>query len=151
MEIVADSSSLISLARAGLLHVVPRLPATLVLLDRVWSETVAAGRAGGHADALAIDSALGEYARRPAPAAPTVDAAVLAAAVQVGALVANDLTLGRRARNLGVGWLRTVDLLVLAARTDTLPTVEAADGVIALRDCGRITADLADHYLEVLS
>jgi hypothetical protein len=69
----------------------------------------------------------------------------------VGALVANDLTLGRRARNLGVSWIRTVDLFVLAAHAQTLPAVEAVDGVLALRNCGRITAELADHYLEVLS
>lgn len=148
---VADSSSLISLARAGLLPVVARLPVTLIVLDRVWSETVAGGRAGGHPDALAIESVLGEYPRRRSRPAPTADAAVIEAAVEVGGLVANDLTLGRRARNLGVTWLRTVDLLVLAVRGGALTVAEGQDGVVALRDSGRITTELADHYLEVLS
>lgn len=151
MDMVADSSCLISLARAGLLSVVPRLPVSLIVLDQVWTETVVEGRSRGHADALAIESVLGDLPRLAAAPVPSVDAAVLAAAVDVGALVANDLTLGRRARNLGVLWLRTVDLLVVGARRGTLALPDARDGVVALRDSGRITVVLADHYLEVLA
>lgn len=151
MQIIADSSTLISLARSGLLSLARRLPVELILLDVVWAEVVEAGRAGGHPDAAAVDAQLGHRERAVAPMAPSVDAAVLAASVTVGAMVANDLALGRRARNLGVQWLRTADLVLLAAQAGTLPTPEACDAIAALRSSGRITDELATAYLEELT
>lgn len=150
MDAVLDSSSLVSLARAGLLHLLPRLPVTPILLEPVWAEVVDAGRAGGHADALAVESVLSARPRREVDPGPSVDAQVLAAAVQVGLLVANDLALGRRARNLGVSWIRSADLLVFATRSGSLTLEAARDAIAALRDSGRITADLATSYLEEL-
>ncbi len=150
VEAVLDSSSLVSLARAGLLHLLPKLPVTPVLLESVWQEVVGAGRAGGHADAIAVESVLSARLRRVVDPAPSVDAQVLAAAVEIGVLVANDLALGRRARNLGVTWIRSADLLVLATRTGSLAPHQARDAIAALRDSGRITADLATSYLEEL-
>lgn len=55
--------------------------------------------------------------------------------------------LGRRARNLGVQWLRTADLLVAGG----LPVAEARAALVALRDSGRVTPALVDQYLEELS
>lgn len=151
MQAVVDSSALISLARAGLLHLAPRLPIEVVLLDVVWDEAVRAGRDGGHVDAASLESVFAASARRPAEAAASVDAAVLAAAVGVGGLVANDLALGRRARNLGVTWLRSADLLMAAVAVGGIGVAEARDGVLALRDSGRIAPALAAEYLEELS
>ncbi len=148
---VFDSSSLISLARAGLLQVLERMPFDIVLLDVVWDEVVVAGRAGQHADAVALAAVLDQYNRRQAPSAPSVDDAVLRAAADDGALACNDMTLGRRARNLGARWLRTADLLVLLHRSGRSSRLEAVAGVQALIDSGRITAELGNEYLEVLS
>ena len=147
---VVDSSTLISFARAGLLGFLARLPLPLVVLDVVWEEVVIAGRTGQHADAIAIEAAFGERPRERAPARGNVDDAVLGAAVSDGVLACNDLTLGRRARNLGVRWLRTADLIVLAARSGASSHGEAAAGIEALAHAGRITENLRDEYLEVL-
>jgi len=76
---------------------------------------------------------------------------VVTAAREVGTLVANDLALGRRARNLGVRWLRTADLVVLGVRTSVISDGEARDAIVALRDAGRLTPELAGEYLEVLT
>ena len=148
---VADSSTLISLARAGLLGVVSRLPFEVIVLDVVWDEVVVAGHSGGHADAIAIEHALEDRPRRQAPKATTVDQAVLSAALEDGVLVSNDLTLGRRARNLGARWVRTADLLVLLARTGTWSNGEAASGIEALFSAGRITEQMRDDYREALT
>lgn len=147
---VVDTSTLISLARAGLLGVLDRSPLAIVLLDVVWQEAVVAGDAGGHADAAAIASALAGRERQPAPTAPTVDGAVLAAGRLDGFLATNDLALGRRARNVGVAWLRTADLVVLAARSGLSSSEEARNGIVALLAAGRITPQLANDYLEDL-
>lgn len=147
---VLDSSTLISLARAGLLPLLGALPFQLVVLDVVWDEVVVAGRAGMHADAVAIEQALAAWPRQEAPRARTIDEAVLLAAADDGALACNDLTLGRRARNLGARWVRTADLLVLLARSGATAHAEAASGVHALYSAGRISLQMRDDYLEVL-
>ncbi len=148
---VVDSSTLISLARAGLLAVLPRLPVELVILDVVWDEVVVAGRSGQHADAVAIEHALNTRPRRPTAVAGTVDEAVLVAALDDGTLACNDMTLGRRARNLGARWVRTADLLVLLARSGAGGEKEAAGGIEALFTAGRISQQMRDEYLETLT
>ncbi|MGH9041518.1 MAG: hypothetical protein ACRDZ3_14945 [Acidimicrobiia bacterium] len=120
-----------------------------MLLDVVWAETVAAGRAGGYADAAALEAAFAGHELVAAPAASHVDAAVLAAAVSgPGALVANDLALGRRARNLGVTWIRTADLAVIGVATGAFGADDGKAAIISLRDSGRMAGDLAAAYLE---
>lgn len=122
-----------------------------VVLDVVRAECVLAGAAGGHADAAAIDTALAGYPVQPtSTAAPTVDLSVLEASREVGALVTNDLALGRRARSLGAHWLRTADLVVLSVRAGRLDALRAQRAIDALQAAGRITAELAhDYYLEL--
>ncbi|MGI8983452.1 MAG: hypothetical protein ACR2HM_02780 [Acidimicrobiales bacterium] len=148
---VFDSSALISLARAGLLPLLARLPVDVVILDVVWDEVVETGRAGQHPDAWAIAEALGDRSRHRAPPARTVDDAVVLAAADHGALACNDITLGRRARNLGARWLRTADLLVLLRRPGAATSAETRAGIESLYRSGRITDDLRLEYLEVLS
>jgi rRNA-processing protein FCF1 len=148
--VVLDSSTLISLARSGLLHVLVRLPLEFVVLDVVWDEVVVAGRSGQHADALVIEQALTGRERRKAPPAQTADEAVLLAAADDGVLACNDVTLGRRARNMGARWVRTADLLLLLVRSGSASEQEARGGVEALFNAGRITETLRDEYLEVL-
>ena len=147
---VVDSSSLISLARAGVLDVLDRLPQRPRILDVVWDEVVTAGRAGQHADAYAIHAVLGHEPRHPSADAPTIDHAVLLAAVSDGTLLANDLTLGRRARNLGARWLRTADLILLVHLAGWSTAEEASHGIAALWSAGRITDSLRDDYREAI-
>jgi len=146
-----DSSSLISLAKSGLLQLLSRVPIEPVILDVVAEECVDAGLARGHADAAAIEEAVAAFPRRMADRGVSADAAVLAAARGVGTLITNDLALGRRARNLGVRWLRTADLVVLATRTSTIGAGAARDAIVALRDAGRLSHELAVEYLEELA
>lgn len=148
---VFDSSALISLARAGLLPLLARTPVDVVVLDVVWEEVVVAGRAGQHPDAFAIADALAGRSHRTAPPAATVDDAVVLAAAQDGALACNDVTLGRRARNLGARWLRTADLLLLLHRSGAATAGEAGAGIEALFSAGRITEQLHREYLEALA
>ncbi len=146
---VLDSSTLISLARAGLLHLLPSLPVSPILLDVVHEEAVSMGRRLLYADATSIEAALQDMEITGGGSSYAgADAAVLAGAEQVGMLVCNDLTLGRRARNLGVRWLRTADLVIAALQQGTLDADMARGAVVALRDAGRITEDLAYAYLE---
>jgi hypothetical protein len=149
--VVFDSSSLISLARAGLLPLLPLLPVTVVVLDVVWDEVVVAGRAGQHPDATAIGDALSGATIQRSARQGTVDDAVVLAAAADGALACNDVTLGRRARNLGARWLRTADLVVLARRCGVAGPAEARAGIESLFSAGRITAQLRTEYLEVLT
>lgn len=142
-----DSSSFISLARAGLLGLLGTLPFSAVLLDVVRHETVDEGISGGHPDAAAIESAVALLPSRPTTPGLPADSAVLEAARQVGMLVTNDLTLGRRARNLGVAWMRTADLVLVAVRTGAVVAAEGRSAVVSLRDAGRLSADDADVYL----
>lgn len=148
---VVDSSSLISLARAGLLGLLGRLPERPHIVHAVWDEVVVKGKSGQHPDAYAIDAMLGAEPRAPNPTAPTVDQAVLQAAVADGILLANDLTLGRRARNLGARWLRTADLVMLLVHAGWCTPDEARASIESLWSAGRITDSLRDEYLERLS
>jgi rRNA-processing protein FCF1 len=149
--VVVDSSTLISLARAGLLGALSRLPVEPVILDVVWDEVVIAGRSGQHADAVAVEHALGGRPRQKASVANTVDEAVFLAARDDGVLVCNDLTLGRRARNVGARWIRTADLLVLQLRSGSGSRQEAVAGIEALFAAGRISEQLRDEYVETLT
>jgi len=148
--VVIDTSTLISLARCGLLPLLSQLPVEPVILEVVYGEAVEAGLAGGHADAAAIEAAIAYLPRRSSDPGDLPDAAVLRAAREVGSLAANDLALGRRARNVGVNWLRTADLVVLLARTARMSTEEGRRAVGALKHAGRVSGDLADEYLAEL-
>ncbi len=151
VQAVLDSSSAISLARAGLLGLIDRLQLELVILDVVVGETVGEGLVAGHADAAAIEAA---FENRPVLAtsgeSSSADSVILAEAVTAGMLVSNDLALGRRARNLGASWLRTADLVIVAHELGSIGPSEARAAIVALRDAGRITPSLADSYLEEL-
>ncbi len=149
-SVIVDSSSLISLARAGLLDMLSRLPERPRILDVVWDEVVTAGRAGQHPDAFALQAVLGNETRQASPGAPTVDQAVLQAALADGVLLANDLTLGRRARNLGARWLRTADLVLLLRHAGWCTRDEARVGIESLWSAGRITESLRDEYMEAI-
>lgn len=148
--VIVDSSSLICLARAGLLDLLNRLPERPRILDVVWDEVVRAGRAGQHADAFAVQAVLGRESRQVSPVAPSVDQAVLEAALADGALLANDLTLGRRARNLGARWLRTADLVLLLYRAERRSRDEACHGIESLWSAGHISESLRHDYLEAV-
>jgi hypothetical protein len=65
-------------------------------------------------------------------------------------LIANDPALGRRARSLGVAWIRSADVIVLAVKSGSIPSAEGIDGLGALQETGRITRELADAYREHL-
>lgn len=107
------------------------------------------GRRLLYADATSIETALQDMEITGGGSGYTgADAAVLAGAEQVGMLICNDLTLGRRARNLGVRWLRTADLVVAAFQQGAFDADTARGAFVALRDSGRITEDLAHVYLE---
>lgn len=147
---VIDSSSLISLARAGLLALLRQLPEPPTLLPAVWDEVVSAGKAGQHADAVAIESVFAEPPAGTTGRSAPVDDQVVQAAVDDGTLLANDLALGRRARNLGARWLRTADLIVLLAETGRASAADARAGIHALGSAGRITVELRDDYLRRL-
>lgn len=151
MDAVMDSSSLISLAKAGSLTLLRHAPFDIVVLDVVRAETVDAGLAASQPDAAAIATAVSELpVRTTAARTGTVDAVVLDAAVFAGTLVANDLALGRRARNLGAGWLRTADLVVLLVRLERITASVGRRTIVALAESGRITGELAHDYLEDL-
>lgn len=148
---VLDSSTLISLARAGLLPLLGKLPADPVIIDVVETEVVEEGLSHGYPDAAAIEAAIAPLARQKTgsrPTTPDVDTTVLQAARANGTLVANDLALGRRARNFGVRWLRTADLVVLLSATEAITAEEAQDAITALAQAGRLSAELAHAYLE---
>lgn len=140
-----------SLAHAGQLGLLDRSKLDLVIVDAVVREAVTAGLAGGHMDAAAIETALAGRPVTATPPAETTDAAVLLAAIDAGVLLSNDLALGRRARNSGVLWLRTADLVVLAFRSNRFGAVQARDAIAALHHAGRLTGPMADAYLKELS
>lgn len=151
MYAVLDSSSLISLAWAGALDLLDNLPVDLVVPAEVARETVEQGLSGGYADAAAIESAIKRLQVAEAVDADTVDDSVLAVSREHGVLITNDLTLGRRASNVGVRWLRTGDLLILGFRTGSVGQTRAVAVVRALRSSGRITEYLARAYLRELT
>ena|SRR5437870_1923219 len=151
MRAVIDSSSWISLARAGLLDLLQAVPVEPVLVDVVREEIVGEGRRGGHPDAAALTAAVvGLPVTATKGHERPVDARVLDAAKIVGVLIANDLALGRRARSLGVAWIRSADVILLAVRLGSMPATEGLAGLRALEETGRITPDLADAYREQL-
>ena len=151
MRAVIDSSSWISLARAGLLDLLRAVPVEPVLLDVVHSEIVDEGRRGGHPDAAALTAAVaGVRVTTTTGRERAVDARVLDAAQDIGVLIANDLALGRRARSLGVAWIRSADVILLAVRSGSVSSREGLDGLRALEDTGRITSELAEAYREQL-
>lgn len=148
MRIVLDSSTLISLSWSAQLPLLGRLPLDLVVIRSVYAETVTDGRARGHADATGIQHALAGLSPADDPPGVTVDAMVLAAAVDVGAVATNDLVIGRRAANLGVRWLRTGDLVVLGVATGSFDQTMGRRAIEALAATGRITMELRDAFLE---
>ena len=151
MRAVIDSSSWISLARAGLLDLLRAVAVEPVLLDVVHAEIVDEGRRGGHPDAAALTAAVaGVRVTTTTGRERAVDARVLDAAKDIGVLIANDLALGRRARSLGVAWIRSADVILLAVRSGSMSSREGLDGLRALEDTGRITSELAEAYREQL-
>ncbi|MBV8527262.1 MAG: hypothetical protein JOZ75_03000 [Candidatus Dormibacteraeota bacterium] len=147
MRAVVDSSSWISMARAGLLEVLRAAAVEPVLLDIVHAEIIDEGRRGGHADSAALSTAVGEIAlTATGRGTASADAGVLEVAQQVGLLVANDLALGRRARSLGVVWIRTADLVVIAVRNGAMTSGDGTEALRALVTSGRITRELAEAY-----
>jgi predicted nucleic acid-binding protein len=156
VRIAVDSSTLISLAWAGQLELLRHTPVDLVVPHEVHQETVTEGVARGYPDAAAIEQAI-KLIHEPAAATPaskaemdTVDHAVLEAGRTHGALLTNDLALGRRAANLGVRWLRTADFVVLCVRIGTVDSDRGVAALKALRSAGRITDELLGAYLEEL-
>ena len=150
MRAVIDSSSWISLARAGLLHVLRGVAVEPVLLDVVHAEIVGEGRRGGHAEAAALTAAVAAVPIKATARRDPADSRVLTAAQEIGVLIANDLALGRRARSLGVAWIRTADLIILAVQNGSMSSTEGVEGLRALEASGRITSELADAYREQL-
>lgn len=150
MDAVIDSSSLISLAWAGQLTLLERMPLSLEVPKRVVEETVTVGLQQGHSDAAAIETAIARLPVVAAERGATTDEAVLHAAVAAGSLVANDVALGRRASNRGARWLRTADLVVLCVRTGNLDADAGRAAIKALRGAERITSELERSYLEEL-
>lgn len=156
VRMVVDSSTLISLAWAGQLELLGHAPVPLVVPQEVHREAVTEGVARGYPDAAAIEQAI-KMIYDPAVGDPArtaemdmVDYAVLAAGRTHGALVTNDLALGRRAANLGVRWLRTADFVVLCVLAGTVDGDRGVAALKALRGAGRITEELLEAYLEEL-
>lgn len=150
MDAVVDSSTLISLAWSGLLTLLGDAPLELAVPDVVYRETVVEGVAHGHPDAAAIEAAVTGLPTMTVRETSTADQAVLDAAVKVGALLTNDVGLGRRAANLGVRWLRTADLVVLCVRTGRLGAQDGLGALDALYSAGRISEELLIDYRKEL-
>lgn len=150
MRAVVDSSTWISLARAGLLHVLNAAAVEPVLLDVVHAEIVGEGRRGGHADAAILAAAVAAVPVTATTSRDPADARVLEGAQWIGVLIANDLALGRRARTLGVAWIRTADLIIAGVKRGSMSSSDGAEAVRALEASGRITSELADAYREQL-
>jgi rRNA-processing protein FCF1 len=148
---VVDSSTLISLAWAGVLDLLACSPLDLIVPADVRQETIAEGLARGHADATAIEGAVRTLESRPNVEGGTVDERVLHLSREVGLLITNDVALGRRAANLGAGWLRTADLVVLCVRSGRVTTRRGRAALQALHDSGRITLALLEAYREELA
>lgn len=150
MKAVLDASTLISLAWAGQLDLLRHCPLELVVPAEVQQETVTAGLTRGHSDAAAIETAIAPLESQPPGAAGSADAAVLHLSRSMGTLITNDVALGRRAANLGAGWLRTADLVVLCVRSDRIASERGLAALQSLYSAGRITADLLDAYRKEL-
>lgn len=150
MQVVVDSSTLISLAWSGRLDLLELSPLELLVPSEVQVETVTNGLAHGYPDAAAIEGAIKQLGSMPPVGQSRVDDAVLQAGRTIGALLSNDVALGRRAANLGVLWLRTADLVVVCVRAGRLHTVQGVAALLALHSAGRITDRLLDAYREEL-
>lgn len=148
---VVDSSTLISMAWAGILDLLGRSPIPLIVPSAVHQETVQQGRVQGHSDAEAIESAVARLEIRACGEQGSVDDRVLELGREVGLLITNDVALGRRASNLGVGWLRTADLVVVCARLNRITPERALAALQGLFSSGRITKELLDDYRKELA
>ena len=151
MNAVVDSSSLISLAWAGLLGLLERSPLRAVVPREVRHETVAEGLARGYPDAAAIESVVARMPTTGSGRAEDVDEAVLRLARVNGTLLTNDVALGRRASSLGVRWLRTADVVLLCVRQRRLDREGGLAALTALHRSGRITDELLHAYSRELS
>lgn len=151
MDAAVDSSTLISLAWSGSLWLIEKSPMSFHIPVPVREEVVAAGVAHGYADAAAIESATKDCPSLDVGTTSGVDAAVLEAGVQIGALLCNDIALGRRASNLGVTWLRTADLVMVSVKARAIDAERGREVLESLRDTGRITDELLQSYLEELT
>lgn len=151
MRAVIDSSSWISLARSGLLDLLHAASVEPVLLDVVRAEIVEEGRRGGHADAAILATAVAAIPVTATQADDLPDARVLEGARQIGVLIANDLALGRRARSVGISWIRTADLLILGVKKGSMSSADGMAGLRALEASGRISTELAETYEELLT
>jgi hypothetical protein len=148
VRIVLDSSTLISLAWSAQLPLLARLPIEPVIINSVYAETVTEGHARGHADAAGIEHALAALTPAPDPEGRSVDAMVVSAAADVGALATNDVVIGRRAGNPGARWLRTGDLVLLGLASGSFDASAARRAIEALAVTGRITPQLRDEFME---
>ena len=151
MDVTIDSSTVISLAWAGLLGLLADAPFTVTVPKIVHDETVTHAVAAGHADAIAIRTAIVSFPLVTGLEQDSADDQVLAASYRTGTLLTNDAALGRRAVNMGVTWLRTADMVVLYAQLGLLDLRGARGALEALCAAGRITSDLLSYSLEELS
>jgi len=132
------------------LDVLQHCPLELIVPHEVRQEAVVEGLACGHADAAAIEAAVVPLGSMGSAETASVDAAVLDLGRTVGTLCTNDVALGRRAANLGAGWLRTADLVVLCVRSGGMDTERGLAALQALYSAGRITVDLLAAYRKEL-
>ncbi|MEW6581452.1 MAG: hypothetical protein AB1416_01655 [Actinomycetota bacterium] len=146
--IVVDSSTLISLARSGNVDLLLESPLGVVIPDVAWQETVEVGRAAGDDDARVVEERLSHLERRAS--ASDGDAGVLEVARGSDGLVCDDIVLGRRARSLGVRWLRTPDLVLLLVRCGRISRSRGQGAITALREAGRLHEANALSYLKEL-
>lgn len=152
MEVVLDTSSLISLAWAGHLPLLERSPFPLILLDVVHNEAVHDGLASGHPDAAAIESAVAGLTPESAGSnSSSIDDAVVRAGRRHGVVLSSDQALGRRAVNVGARWLRTADYVVLLVRTSRARLDEGVAALVALHSAGLLTDELYASYREDLA
>lgn len=151
MNAAVDASTLISLAWSGSLWLIGISPIGLHIPAPVRDEVVVTGLSRGHADAAAIEASIKDLPVIDVVVESTVDAAVLEAGRRAGAIVCNDIALGRRAANLQVMWLRTADLVVLTVKADAISAHQGQGVVEALHGAGRVTDELLADYMEELS
>lgn len=144
-----DASTLISLAWSGSLWLIGISPIGLHIPAPVRDEVVVTGLSRGHADAAAIEASIKDLPVIDVES--PVDAAVLEAGRRAGAIVCNDIALGRRAANLQVMWLRTADLVVVTVKANAISAHQGQGVVEALHGAGRITDELLADYMEELS
>jgi predicted nucleic acid-binding protein len=144
--VVVNSSPLITLFRSGQADLLPRLFQRVVVPDAVWDEVIA----GGHRDVAAENLAIQTWALRDAvPVSQPVSAwnlgagetSVLSYALAHPPLraVIDDADARRCARTLGIPFLGTGGVLLLAKRRGLI--VSVSGGVQRLRDAGLWLSD----------